>query len=90
MVVLFVVVGWLMLVVAVAAAVVSGSNGLWGWLVVASGGDGGGCGQWCWGWQWHWRRTYAKDSVTPLHVNFSYGEVLLSSGHTTNNLGNSA
>jgi len=57
-----------------------------GWLVVV----GGGCGQWYWGWQWQWRKRYAKDNVTPLHVNVSCGEVLLSSGHTTNNLGNSA
>jgi hypothetical protein len=60
-----------------------------GWLVVVSGGGGGGgCGQWYWGWQW--RKRYAKDNVTSLHVNISCGEVLLSSGHTTNNLGNSA
>jgi len=42
------------------------------------------------GWQWQWRRRYTKENVTPLHVKISCGEVLLSSGHTTNNPGNSA
>jgi hypothetical protein len=55
-----------------------------GWFVMVGCGGSGGCRQ------WQWRRRYTKENVTSLDVNISCGEVLLSSGHTTNNLGNSA